>query len=378
MFNLFTKKKPNIIMILIDGARFECLEKIPSYKELREEATFFSCMITYAPYTIASLHATFSGMYGNSNGVNGYYKSYSFDRKNCFTLAQYLKENGYYTEADLHNENVAPTQGYDKIRTYDEFKDDLVKRHQEILAQIKQKQPFFIFLDYAAIHPDLLANVIKKYSDLDEEYFKDKKRNFEKYIKSVEKSGEYLKAITGKIKELGLWEKSILFVFTDHGVSLGDRFGEKAYGVYLYDYTLKCFLYVIGKGLPKNKVIAKQIRSIDILPTILDMLKIKEKDSYKRLQGKSFLPFIRGKEEDRTAYSETGGLGGPTPSPEVHNLRSVRTNEWKLIHNETNNNKEIYNISKDEDETNNLIGKEPEIEKFLWEEMKKHKLSAKE
>lgn len=356
-------------MIMIDGARYDAISKVDYYQELKKDSVFFPNLITYAPYTIASLHAVFSGMNGNDNGVNGYYKSYSFDKKKCFTLAQYFKEQGYHTECDLIYESIIPTQGFDKVRSHNEFKDDLVKRHSEILLQIKNKQPFCLFLDYSKLHTKLVSEVIKKYSDFDEAYFKDKDNNFKKYLGWVETSADYLKSILDKTKELGLWENSVILVFTDHGVSVGDKVGEKAYGVYLYDYTLKSFLYVIGKDFSKNLEIKNVVRTIDVLPTIMDMFKLKEKENYKKIQGKSFLSFIKGEIDDRIAYSETGGLGGPTPSPEKHNVRSVRTDKWKLVYNETNKEKELYDLENDPQEKNNLIGKGLEIENKLWEEI---------
>lgn len=369
MFNPFKKKKPNIIMLMVDGIRHDAVDKIIFYKELKKQSAFFSHLIAYAPYTLGSLHATFSGMNGNLNGVDGYYKSFNFDKQNCFTIAQYLKEAGYYTETDLINENIAPTQGFNKVRIHDEFKDDLTKRHSEILQQIKLKQPFFIFLDYSKIHTNLVTNVIKKYTDFTEEYFKNKDKNFDNYLSWVKESGNYLEAIIEKIKEFGLYEDSIIIIFTDHGASTGDRVGEKAYGVYLYEYTLRCFLYLMGKDFPKGIEIKSLLRSIDILPTILDMLKLKGKNGYKKIQGKSFLPFLYGKEEERVAYSETGGLGGPTPSPEKHNVKAVRTGKWKLIYNEANNKKELYNLENDPQEKTNLIGKYKDVETSLWQEM---------
>lgn len=369
--NLFTEKKPNVIMILLDGIRYDALQKVLYFTELKKESAFFPQLITYAPYTLASFHSMFSGMYGGQNGVNGYYKSYSFDKKKCFTLTQYLKEVGYYTEGDFLHENVAPKQGFDKPRVHDEFKDDLIERHSEILTRVKIRKPFFLFLHYTLIHANLVKNVIKKYSDFDKEYFKNKDKNFKNYLGWVKESGDYLEAIIKKIKENGFWDDSLIFVLTDHGASVGDKIGEKVYGVYLYDYTLKCFLYLIGKKLPKNIEVRGLIRNIDILPTILDILKLKEKENYKKIQGKSILPFIYGEEEERVAYSETGGLSGPTPSPEIHNVQSIRTSKWKLIYNKTNKKKELYNLEQDKEEKNNLIGKEQEIEKYLWEEMQK-------
>lgn len=360
-------------MIMLDGVRYDAIDKISYFQKLKRNSIFFPNLITYAPYTIASLHSLFSGMYGNMNGVNGYYKSYSFDKKNCFTLTQYLKKEGYHTEVDLLNENIAPTQGFNKIRVYDEFKDDLTRRHLEVLQQIKSKRPFFLFLDYGSIHTDLVDNVIKKYSDFDKEYFNNKDKNFKNYLKLLDKSSNYLEVILKRIKDLGLWDDSIILIFTDHGVSTGDKVGEKAYGVYLYEYTLRCFLYIIGKNFPKGKEIKSLIRGIDILPTILDILKLKQRSNYKKISGRSFLPFIYGKEKERIAYSETGGLGGPTPSPDKHNVQCVRTNRWKLIYNKTNKKKELYNLEQDKEERNNLTGKESEVEKFLWNEMQKFK-----
>ena len=95
MLNLIKKKKPNIIMLMIDGVRSDAIEKVPFYQQLKKDSVFFHNLITYAPYTIGALHAFFSGIYGNLNGVNGYYKGYNFDKENCLTMAQYLQENGY-------------------------------------------------------------------------------------------------------------------------------------------------------------------------------------------------------------------------------------------------------------------------------------------
>lgn len=374
---LFRRKKPNIIMILIDGGgRQDAIKLVDYYQELKKESTFFSSLITYAPYSIASLNALFSGMYGDRNGVNGYYRAYNFDKESIFTLTQYLKDAGYYTELDFVIEDALPAQGFDKIRLFgkDETKEiNLAERHSEILRQIKAKQPFFVFLDYNKIALSLAAAVIKKYDDFSEEYFKNKEKNFSNYLKYLTESGNYLRIILDKIKGLGLYENSIIIIFSDHGSSVGDRIGEKVYGSFLYDYTIKCWAYFIGKDLPKNAEIKKVVRHIDILPTILNVLKLQEKNNYKKIQGKSLMPFMRGRDEERIAYSETGGLGGPTPSPEVHNVFAVRTDNWKLIYNKTSKKRELYNLADDKEEKNNLAGKGLEIEGELWKELQRIK-----
>ena len=82
LINLFKKNKPNIIIIMVDGAgRKGAFKKIKYYHDLKKDAVFIENLITYAPYSIGALNAVFSGMNGNANGVNGYYKSYNFDKK---------------------------------------------------------------------------------------------------------------------------------------------------------------------------------------------------------------------------------------------------------------------------------------------------------
>ncbi len=370
LLNLFKKKKPNVILILLDSVRADVLDRIPYFNGLKKESVFFGNLIAYAPYTMGSIHTTFSGMDGNQNGINGYYKLYSFEKNKCFTLTQYLKEAGYYTEADIIEEHVISSQGFDKVRSYGRAETGLIKRHMEILNQIKAKKPFFLFLDHDIIHTSM-KELSKGHSDMDEGYCKNKERNLKLYLKLVEDNKNYLDAMLTKIKELGLYENSLILIFSDHGCSVGDKIGEFFYGVYLYDYTTRCFLYMIGKGFPKNVQINQLVRSVDILPTILEILGIKQKTGYKPIQGRSFLPFVYGKFEDRTAYSETGGLGGPTPSPEMHNVQSVRTNKWKMIYNKTTKKKELYNLENDAEENHNLIGKEKEIEEELWKEMER-------
>ena len=371
-------KKPNIIMIMIDGARCDAIESADFYKQLRKDSVFCSKLITYAPYTIGSLHSLFSGMYGNQNGVDGYYKSYSFDKQRCFTLTQYLKNAGYYTEADIVVKDILPSSGFDKVRIYDEFKDNLVERHKEVLNQIKGKDPFFLFLDYVSLHTSLVNNVIKKYSDFDKRYFSNKEQNFNNHLQEIEKSSEYLDNILKRIKELDLWDNSLIVVFSDHGTSVGDKSGEKAYGVYLYDYTIRCFFYMISNNFPKGKELNKLVRGIDLLPTMLDILRLEQKKEFNPIQGKSFLSAIKGDEEERTAYSETGGLGGPTPSPEKHNVKSIRTNKWKLIYNESTKKKELYDLENDPEEKQNIAGKKTDIEESLWDEMQRLQKMFKE
>ena len=88
----------------------------------------------------------------------------------------------------------------------------------------------------------------------------------------------------------------------------------------------------------------------------MDILKIDADETYEHIQGKSLLPLVEGSEnEDRVAFSETGGLNGPWPSPRKHNVFSVRFKKWKLIYNKTPNTWEMYNLENDTEEKNDVF-----------------------
>ena len=63
----------------------------------------------------------------------------------------------------------------------------------------------------------------------------------------LEEADTYVKDIINHIEKSGLSENAIFILDTDHGVSLGDKFGEKMYGSYLYGYTLITFLIFYQK-----------------------------------------------------------------------------------------------------------------------------------
>jgi len=169
------------------------------------------------------------------------------------------------------------------------------------------------------------------------------------------------------IGKLRLFDNSIVVVMTDHGSSLGEVPGELAYGVYTYDYSIKTWCYILSNNLNNNVNVGKAVRNVDILPTLLDLLKIKPKYD---MDGESLLPLH--KIQDRTAFVETAALIGPHPSPEKPNIKCIRTNEWKLIFNLTTEKKELYNLLKDPNEHNNLIGKHDEIEQDLMEQLSEY------
>ena len=338
--------KKNIIIICIDGARNDRATKSLIFKNYLPGSVFFSQSITYAPYTNSALFAVFSGTYGNRNGCNSYYASFDFETKKFKTLTEYLLENNYHTYADVNSQIIIPKHGFEEFTVYDESEVDLSERHADLINHVKtrndQGKNFFLYLHYESIHTGVLNSVLKGYTNFSKEYFENRKKNEERYDQLFSKSEIYLKKILDKIKESDLLKNTIILILSDHGISVGEKFGERAYGAFCYDYTIRTFASYISPEL-KNKEIPNQVRHIDFMPTILDILHIPLDPKYEKLDGISLLPLFNNQIlNEKTAISQTGNPLKNKEPPENPNVHSIRTSNWKLIYNQHDGSKELY------------------------------------
>ena len=74
------------------------------------------------------------------------------------------------------------------------------------------------------------------------------------------------------LKQEGLFDNSMIFLTADHGEEFWEH-GWWGHLMRMYDYNLRVpFLFSYPQFLKSNKVVNKQVRNIDIFPTITDML----------------------------------------------------------------------------------------------------------
>jgi len=367
--------KKNLIIILIDGGRLDRALKSEVFTDISSKSVFFSQTITYAPHTIAAMHAVFSGSYGTRTGTNSYWSTFKFKKQKFKTLTEYLQGENYYTCADVINELVIPKQGFDDFFIHDESKDDLSLQHKDLLKTMKtynnNDQNFFLYLHYSNIHTGIMNDVLKVYNNFSKEFFDNKEQNEKRYDKLFANAEKYLKSIMDEIKKLKLGDDSLILIMSDHGISIGEKFGERAYGTFCYDYTLRTFTYFLSEEFTSREII-QQIRTIDFMPTILDFLKIPFDNNYEKADGTSLMPLIRGSSiPEQIAYSETGNPLDKKEPPKEPNTKSVRTSKWKLILNQYDDSRELYNLELDPNEEKNLFGTGEKIESFLWEKLQK-------
>lgn len=360
---------------MIDGGRLDSAQNSKIFDTLKSKSVFFSQTITYSPHTIAAMHAVFSGTYGTRTGTNSYWSTFKFKKNRFKTLTEYLNENDYYTHADLINQLVVPKQGFDSFIIHDELNDDLTKNHKELLKKMlalqQDKKNFFLYLHYSKIHTGIMNEVLKVYDNNSKEFFDNKPKNKQRYDVLFKNAEIYLKSILDEINNLGLEKDSLILVMSDHGISIGEKFGERAYGAFCYDYTLRTFTYFLSEEFTSNEV-RQQIRTIDFMPTILDYLDLPFDNNYEKPDGVSLMPLFYGESvPEQIAYSETGNPLDKKEPPKEPNTKSVRTPKWKLILNQHDDSRELYNLELDPNEEKNLFGKGEKTEPFLWEKLEK-------
>ena len=358
---------------MIDGGRLDRAQNSPIFNELKSKSVFFSNSITYGPHTIAAMHAVFSGSYGTRTGTNSYWTPFKFKKDKFKTLTEYLKDNNFYTHADVINELVVPKQGFDNFIVHDELNDDLMKRHKELLKKIpiiaQKNKNFFLYLHYSKIHTGIMNEVLKVYNNNSKEFFDNRTKNKQRYDTLFKNAEIYLQSVLDEINNLGLEKNSLILVMSDHGISVGEKFGERAYGAFCYDYTLRTFTYFLSEEFISREI-TQQIRTVDFMSTILDYLEIPFDNNYEKPDGISLMPLIRGASiPEQIAYSETGNPLDKKEPPKEPNTKSVRTSKWKLILNQYDNSKELYNLELDPNEEKNLFGKGEKMESFLWEKL---------
>src|SRR5437899_155616 len=149
------------------------------------------------------------------------------------------------------------------------------------------------------------------------------------------------------LKAHNSYEKALIIVVGDHGEGLGEHH-EETHGIFLYDATTHVPLLFKLPGRPAAKMIDAQVRTTDILPTVLDVVGAQQRPQF---DGKSLKAYFTGEAADRTAFGETDYPVRFGWAP----LRSVRTPASKFIEAPR---PELYDLRVDPGELHNIFADE--------------------
>ena len=152
------------------------------------------------------------------------------------------------------------------------------------------------------------------------------------------------------LRELDLESSTLVAVVGDHGESRGEH-DERTHGLFIYDSTVRVPLILSGPGVPRGRVVTAQVPTLDLGPTVLELLGLPAELG---ADGRSLVPRLSGaRAADRIAYSEShyGSI-----LCNWGTLESLRDGRWKYIRAPR---PELYDLQRDPAERRNRIRAEP-------------------
>lgn len=143
----------------------------------------------------------------------------------------------------------------------------------------------------------------------------------------------------GRVLEKVDFENTLVVFTADHGEMLGDH-GLLLKGSYMYDQVVHTPLIFAGLGLPQGRVVHALTESVDIAPTIGEILGFNTPYA----QGRSLTRLFK---DPKASHKQAVHAEFPT-------VKMVRTSRYKLVHYPGASYGELYDLSKDPNEYDNL------------------------
>jgi arylsulfatase A-like enzyme len=211
-----------------------------------------------------------------------------------------------------------------------------------------------------------------------------------KYDGEVQYMDEQLKRLFDFAEEKGINDGALWIITNDHGQGLGSH-GYISHHKQVYNEQLSAPIIFYDPNKKEGKVVDDVMETVDILPTLAELIDFKIDDSLPQDRGKSLLNYFNSNEEksDSEAFSmRFPGPKGTLPkcpgSDQVIKLPNskdldrspyeppkqftLQNKDYKFIYNtaetlQTKN--ELYDLRVDPKERNNLVDTQPEIAK-IW------------
>src|ERR1051326_5727253 len=365
--------KPDVFLVTIDTLRADHLHcygdndiQTPALDNLAKDGIRFAEAFTPSPITNTSHTSILTGLLPSSHGVTDFAMPLSDTHP---TWAELLKAQGYHNAAFigaviLDSKAMAPglDRGFD---FYDNFPEPpegksrygrVERRGMEVVQHAEQwlnsnhDGPHFVWVHLFDPHDPYEPP--PPYSDT----YKDRL-----YDGEIAYADSAFANFIAYLKKQGWYDGALIIVTGDHGEGLGQHH-ENTHGIFLYDSTTHIPMIVkFPAEQQAGKTVQAQVRTIDILPTVLDVLGIAPPE---KLDGASLKPYITGSEaSDRAAIGETNyplQFGWAS-------LRSVRQPDFKFIEAPR---PELYDLHKDPGETHNDYAAENPMAAKLREQLK--------
>jgi len=367
---------PNIILISVDSLRADHLscygytrKTTPNIDSLASEAILYKNAISSAPWTSPAISSIFTSRHPTILG---------FATQNITILAEYLtlteilRENNYLTKGIISNPQLSTATNINRgFNSYDESPIRLTvsspKITEKAIAFIKKNKnnKFFLYLHYN--DPHLIYELHESFNYYSRKYFgkinsklsirelRGLAKSFTKedleyliacYDSEISFTDKYLGILFKKLKEMNLYNRSLIIFVADHGEEFCER-GDHWIGhsKTLYQELIHVPLIIKLPEKTRAKILNERVGTIDLAPTILHYLGL----SFPRhnQQNKNLIPFTNNdKTYNNLAISATTRRG--------FDLQSLTWNKWKLLCDLGKNSNKLFDLKNDPKETTNV------------------------
>jgi arylsulfatase A-like enzyme/Tfp pilus assembly protein PilF len=349
--------RPNVLLITIDTVRADRIgaygyraAATPAMDRLAREGVRFADATTASPLTGPAHAAILTGAYPARYSVRD--NATTPLPAQASTLAEILKDAGYRTGGFIGTfilgREYGFSQGFDEFDArFDGFDASMKLQAQRSGGAVvdaaaewlrrSSPQPFFAWVHLYDAHAPYTPPAP----------FADRFRT-RPYDGEIAYVDACIQRLVSLLEQQGTLDRTLIAVIADHGEGLGDH-GEGEHGLFLYEPVLRIpwIMRLPGHALA-GIVVDEQVRSVDVVPTIADLLGVTLKES---VDGESVVPVMRGnaRRDPSPAYAETF-------YPRLHygwsELRSVRAGGWKYIDAPR---PELYNMKTDAAEVRNAL-----------------------
>ncbi len=352
----------NLLVITIDTLRADHLEcygyksiRTPRINALAADGVLIENAFTPIPLTLPSHASIFTGTYPVFHGVRDF-TGFSL-AKDRTTLATMLKSAGYSTGAVVASAVLEArwglNQGFDFY--YDNFPPQPPQNWQQIAERrgeevVKEalgwldknrKGPFFLWVHLFDPHDPYTPP-----PPYDRQY------STRPYDGEIAYTDENVGRLVDALKRYGLYDDSLIVLLGDHGEGLGEH-GEKTHGFFIYDSTLRIPLIfkLPRKAAPAAKRLAGPLRTIDVVPTVLQILGLTGRVRAPEIQGRGAYSALLGKSQltDQLSLAE---IMLPYYHFDYSPLSSIRMGRYKFIEAPK---PELYDTVSDPPEERNLV-----------------------
>jgi arylsulfatase A-like enzyme len=384
-----TAAPQRVVLISIDTLRADHLgcygygrPTSPGIDALAREGILFEDVSAPSPWTLPSHASLLTGLYPSRHGLKAHDR---YLPATVPTLAALLGRAGFVTAGVVNSYNLGPRFGLD--RGFQEFlyveeaadqAEPSTRITEQAMAWLRQHRDhrLFLFVHYYDVHSDYRSRpryeeqFVSPYRGVADGTTaqlmayregrvrlegKDAAHLIDLYDAGIRQMDDELQRLFAFLRDEKLLDGTLLILTSDHGEEFLER-GGVLHGRTQFQEVMRVPLLMRGPGLPAGRRDPATTSLLDVMPTVLGLLRIERPPS---LDGEDLAPSWQG---------EAGRLGGRYLFGEAdHNnaepdvTRAVRHRSFKLHFNRLTGQRELFDLARDPGERVDRTTSEPAV-----------------